>query len=506
MYYKVSRDPIYTEIYLYPLEVLIVDTKPVQRLRFLSQLAGAESVYPGATHTRLSHSMGTMHIAGLYASHLFPNDLKRERILRLAGLLHDIGHGPYSHQFDDVVYSRAGFEQGHDTYRKRILLEYYPKALVERYENIRDNNLKKAIDEELKEIIGENVELLEAFDSLMREINDVFEGEKRGSLDFNIIQGPLGADRLDFVLRDSYFAGTRHFGTGSLERIIRGSLIVEGERLAYSLKVIDDIYTTLFSRFMMYKNVYFHKTARAADLMIQEILKFAYGPLELRKRLEQINDFLELTDNRLLDEIEIRFDQMVKKLSMRLKENEELTKEKVLAGDLNVELSSDEYDLLMAYINVQRFRIRDLWKLVMEISFSTTGVDPSVVSGSVAIDALTKMKLKLEVAQEQAEEDDKKLLIELLANFDELFRIDTPYKLSLAHPQEFLSSSVYLFDDKRGDVLSFEDFERRYPAYHLISSNLIQIVRIYCTRDVRWLLRKYKIIPEESRINITTRW
>ena len=72
MYFKVSRDPVYTEIYLYPLEILFMDTRPVQRLKFLSQLAGAESVYPGATHTRLSHSMGTMHIAGMYATHLFP--------------------------------------------------------------------------------------------------------------------------------------------------------------------------------------------------------------------------------------------------------------------------------------------------------------------------------------------------------------------------------------------------------------------------------------------------
>ncbi|WP_290666888.1 HD domain-containing protein [Kosmotoga sp.] len=506
MYFKVSRDPIYTEIYLYPLEILFMDTRPVQRLKFLSQLAGAESVYPGATHTRLSHSMGTMHIAGMYATHLFPGDPGKGRILRLAGLLHDIGHGPYSHQFDDVVYAKAGFKHGHDTYRKRILLEYYPNILQEHYENIKDEKLREAIDAELKTITGEKTEFIEAIRILLEKINEVFEGESEGSLDFNIIQGPLGADRMDFVLRDSYFAGTRYFGTGSPERIIRGAMIVEGNKLAYSLKVIDDIYTTLFSRFMMYKNVYFHKTARAADLMIQDILRFSYNPLNLPGRLEQVSDFLQLTDTMLLDEIEIRFNDLIKKLATKIKDNEDHVRKLLLSGEMNSELSPDEKDLLMAYMNVERFRERDLWKLIMEISFSTTGVDPSVVSGSVAQDALSKMKQKLKDAKEKAEDADKKILHELLTDFDRLFRIDTPYKLSLAHPDEFLSSNVYLFDDKQEDILSFEHFEKRYPAYHLISNNLIQIVRIYCVKDIRWLLRRYQIIPEVSRISITTRW
>lgn len=103
MFKKVSRDPVHSEIYLYPLEILVADTKVVQRLRFLSQLAGATMVYPGATHTRFAHSLGTMHIAGIYARNLF-DDHSRIRLIRLAALLHDVGHGPFSHQFDDVVF------------------------------------------------------------------------------------------------------------------------------------------------------------------------------------------------------------------------------------------------------------------------------------------------------------------------------------------------------------------------------------------------------------------
>ena len=70
---KVSRDPIHSEVFLYPLEIITVDTPPVQRLRFLSQLAGATIVYPGATHTRFAHSLGTMHIAGQMFSNIVKN-------------------------------------------------------------------------------------------------------------------------------------------------------------------------------------------------------------------------------------------------------------------------------------------------------------------------------------------------------------------------------------------------------------------------------------------------
>lgn len=152
MYYKVSRDPIHSEIFLYPLEILAVDTRPVQRLRYLSQLVGAELVYPGATHTRFAHSLGVMHICGLYGSRLFEDQSKR-RIVRLAGLLHDVGHGPFSHQFDDVVYAKMGLKDGHDEYRKRILLELMPYEMMKSYKKISDPRMKMAIREDLSETL-----------------------------------------------------------------------------------------------------------------------------------------------------------------------------------------------------------------------------------------------------------------------------------------------------------------------------------------------------------------
>ncbi len=499
MYYKVSRDPIHSEIFMYPLEILCSDTKATQRLRYLSQLAGAEYVYPGATHTRFAHSLGTMHLAGLYGEHLYPGNRAKIRVLRLAGLLHDIGHGPFSHQFDDVVYKRLEYADGHDEYREKLLFEYFPKALAQKFEESSDQ-LKKAVLEDLENTIGvlsNNLE--ENFMQLMLEIDKIYKGEENGSVDFGIVQGPLGADRLDFVLRDSYYAGTRGFGTGSVDRLIRNSKIVKKDGidiLAYDIKVVDEIYAILFGRFMMYKNVYFHKTSRAADLMIQELLDLAYKSLKLDERVEKMSEFLDLTDQTILNEITYKFKELVKEYG-----DTEKTAQALL--NYEYELEPLELDIVMAYEIVERLKSRDLWKVIFETPFSIEGVDPSLVSQGIAVDVLQKIKLKIEKAIQVADEQDKRILANLLNNFEEVFKIDTPYKLTIVHPEEFLKSNIFI--SSRNQIMSFEDYVKKFPAYNFLKNNLIQIVRIYATKDVRDLIDKYKLLPD-TFVSVTTRW
>lgn len=486
---------------MYPLEILASDTKAMQRLRYLSQLVGSEYVYPCATHTRFAHSLGVMHISGMYAKHLFGEESK-VRILRLAGLLHDIGHGPFSHQFDEVVYKNMGLEDGHDEYRNKILLEYMPGAMVKVFERAPEK-LKNAVLEDVEFVLGENTNLYDDFKKIIEKVIEVYEGELEGTIDFAIIQGPLGADRMDFVLRDSYFAGTRGFGTGSLDRLIRNSMITEKDgkkHLAYNIKVIDEIYTTLFGRFMMYKNVYFHKTSRAADLMIQELLELSYKPLKLKERVKNLETFMELTDQRIINEIEIYFKEIVDEYNISSFEE---TKEKIL--NYEIDLQPMELDIVMAYEIVERLRNRNFWKTILETPFSVEGIDPFVASQGFAMDILQKIRLKLEKAIESAEEKDKNELVRILSNFDEIFKVDTPYKLSLVHPDEFLKSNIYIYDYWKDSVLSFDEYVREYPAYKLMSSNLIQIVRVYVTEDIRSLLEMYSIIPKVD-MSLTTRW
>jgi len=484
LYHKVSRDPVHGEIKLMPLEILIVDTLPVQRLRFLSQLAGAEFVYPGATHTRFLHSLGTMHICGMYAQHLFKDPLKFT-LLRLAGLLHDVGHGPYSHQFDEVIFKeKLGITEGHDEYRKRIILEILPEEVDRRLKRIEDERVLEGIRSQLQVLGLSDSNIVESVFQLLKDVVEIYESETIGSVEFNIVQGPLGADRLDFVLRDSYFSGTRHFGTGALDRIVNHALIKDGN-LLYNTKVIDDIYTVLFGRFMMYKNVYFHKTSRAVDLMIQRILRKAYRILKLEERVKDLKDFLMLTDHGIFIEILHEASKLVEK--------EELTPE--------------EEELMEAFETLHRLIRRDLWKLLIERPFTTRGIDPAVVSQGVAEDILNRMKKRIRevLTKKELPEQDRLKLIELLEKFEDFFVVDTPYKLTLAHPEEFTVNKVLLYDGKNDEVLSFEEFEAKNPAYRLLSNNLIQLVRVYTVEDVRGLLEKYNIVVETD-VELTTRW
>lgn len=476
-----SRDPLYSEIFLYPLEILAIDTPVVQRLRMLSQLAGAQMSYPGATHTRFLHSLGVMHVSGMYAAHLFGENSPQFKLCRLAGLLHDVGHGPFSHQFDDVVFSSLGYREGHDQFRERLLLEKLPEYMKMKFDSSAET-FKKYVMEEIELVFGNIPE--EPFKALMEKVNDIFTGEKIGEPLFNVVQGPLGADRMDFVIRDAYFSGVRHYGTVPMNRIVRNSLITsrdERKVLAYNLKVVDDIYTVLFGRFMMYKNVYFHKTSRAADMMIQELLKNAMEPLNFARCLEDLDCFLQLSDNLVFEGMNLLYQQGIK------------------SGNLSKNVR-DAHEI------IQRLKRRDLWKLVIEIPFSATGIDPSTISKSLGDETLKKMKERLKnlIDNSKINEKDLEAAKALLKNFDEIFVVDTPYKLTLVHPDEFLSNRVYI-QDNDGKVMTFEEFEHKYPTYKLMSGNMLQLVRIYMKNDIRDLIYRYDLIPKES-IETTTRW
>jgi len=512
MYYKVSKDPIYSEIFLYPLEIVTCDTKIVQRLRNLSQLVGAGWVYPGANHTRFEHSLGVMHVAGLYASRLFDNS-SRTRIIRLAGLLHDIAHGPFSHQFDDTIYKSLGFVEGHDEFRKLLILKKLPSEIVERIKKVKDERLISALKEDLKLTLGHsNGDLKKDIEDLCSKINKVFEGEKAGSIDFNIVQGPLGADRLDFVLRDSYHSGVKNYSTVALDRIVRNSYIRKygnEDILCYDIKVIDDIYSFLFGRFMMYKNVYFHKTSRAVDLMIQELLRLVDEPLNLKKLVLDFNSFEELTDGYIVNTIINEFNKIIDEKAKDAGVEVESVKKKILCEEPNdLNLTKKEISIIKAYKLLDKISKRDLWKMILELPFTITGVDPSTVAESVGENAIKKMKEKLKaiLKNSKIEEDDLEVLQRIFKHFEKLFRIDTPYKLTLFHLSEFDSTKVFLYDSKNDKVYRFSDFENKYPSYRLTLNNLIQLVRIYVTEDVRGIFRKYSLIPENSEINTTTRW
>ncbi|WP_424358370.1 HD domain-containing protein [Methanocella sp. MCL-LM] len=247
-YYKIIRDPIYGYIGLTHDEVRLMNTPVFQRLRRIKQLGDAYLVYPGACHTRFEHSLGVLHVAGLMAEKLglSPEDTE---IVRMAALLHDIGHGPMSHSFESVINSmnKASGE------KQKVDHELIGQIIIE-------------ADPEIQEIIGDKrhqvVELLK---------------EKKDTVKKQIISGNVDADRLDYLRRDSYHIGVA-YGHYDLERILYTiKPIRKGAKSFFAIheKGKDALENFRMARYLMYTQVYFHHVKLIAEKMMQRAVEIA---------------------------------------------------------------------------------------------------------------------------------------------------------------------------------------------------------------------------------------
>ena len=185
------RDPVHGFIERSREEEKIIDTVCFQRLRGIKQLAMAHLVYPGAMHTRFDHSIGVMHVAGRLAQKLV-DDQERRDTIRLAALLHDIGHGPFSHVSEEVLSKYAIAESGGDGIHEQI-----SRVIIEN-------------DKGLSDILGRDE---------IKNIVGLHAGTSGEAIDQEIISGALDADKQDYLLRDSYFCGVK-YGVFDLERLI----------------------------------------------------------------------------------------------------------------------------------------------------------------------------------------------------------------------------------------------------------------------------------------------
>ena len=173
-------DPIHDFIRVYEHELSVIDNPIFQRLRRIRQLSGAHLTYPAAQHTRFEHSLGVMHIASQAGHALYEKGIVTTddiEILRLSGLLHDIGHGPFSHLFEEIIQEK---KISHEDFGKEIILKY----------NIGDDLSKNGFNKKLiaKVAFG---------DSKFQYLNE-------------IVSGALSADMMDYLQRDGYFTGAEH--------------------------------------------------------------------------------------------------------------------------------------------------------------------------------------------------------------------------------------------------------------------------------------------------------
>ncbi len=247
---KEVRDPVHGYIYRSTIEEKIIDTRVFQRLRRIKQLAMANLIYPGANHTRFDHSLGTMHIAGEMAKKIGLSRLGKDEngycTVRVTALLHDIGHGPFSHVSEE-------------------LLGYFNK---DRFNGSDRNTIHEVIT---RDIIEKNEELTSIISGQqINEIIQLLQKNDTGRQERDIISGPLDADKLDYLLRDSYFTGVK-YGVFDLPRIIntlQQLSLRDGTQLCIHKDGLYALEQFFMAKYHMTKQVYHHKGRHITDAMI----------------------------------------------------------------------------------------------------------------------------------------------------------------------------------------------------------------------------------------------
>lgn len=247
---KKIRDPIHNYIILDDLEIELLDTPIMQRLRRIKQLGMANIVYPGANHTRFEHSLGVYWLAKQCCKALDFGDNETETIC-IAGLLHDIGHGPFSHLTEEI--------------------KDFPS-----HKSISTDLIKWSVISDV----------LSKYEINVSKVSDLIEGK---GIYGSLISSELDVDRMDYLVRDAHYSGVSiGVDLGRLTATIgfsEGKLVVKenGLQAAESL---------LISRFMIYPTVYFHHTARIAEMMLVKAVEYAILEKTLdHKELQRMDDY-----------------------------------------------------------------------------------------------------------------------------------------------------------------------------------------------------------------------
>lgn len=254
---KIINDPVYGFITLaHPLVLEIIAHPYYQRLRRIHQMAFAHLVYPGAVHSRLHHSLGAYHLMGCALSELKSKGVEisedEELGSKLAILLHDVGHGPYSHALESELIPGCHHES--------ISL-----LIMDRLNSEFEGKLSTAIS--------------------------IFKNEHPKSFLHQLVSGQLDVDRMDYLSRDSFFTGVAE-GVISYDRILK-MLVVKDGNLMIEEKGIYSIEKFLVARRLMYWQVYLHKTVLSAEMLLVKIIARAKDLIKLGQNIQAATPALD---------------------------------------------------------------------------------------------------------------------------------------------------------------------------------------------------------------------
>lgn len=241
-YTRVFRDPLYGNIPVrYKIIWDLIDTREVQRLRRIRQLSGVAMVFHTAEHSRFGHALGTYHIANRVVNEvkdLNENLTEYEKLVFLiSALLHDVGHGPFSHAFEHV------FELKHELITCEMI----------------ESN-KTEINK-----------VLSRYPGLAEDVSGVIKHSGKYQLIESLISSQLDVDRLDYLNRDAHFTGAT-YGVVDVDRLIRIMRVVDG-KVCYKDKGVHAIENYLMSRYHMYWQIYYHPVARSYEIILESIYK-----------------------------------------------------------------------------------------------------------------------------------------------------------------------------------------------------------------------------------------
>ncbi len=277
----------------------LLDTPWMQRLRRIYQLQSARWVYPSAEHSRFQHSLGAMHLAGRFARHLYPS-LKAlvpdcpsanfiEELLRVAALLHDIGHGPFGHFFDDNYLDQFGLT--HEKVGQHIIRKDFTEIIRSIRRSPSGDFAKsdpKLNSEHIAFLIGKGT---------------TANSKQPRWLVFlqPMLSGIYTVDNLDYVLRDAYMCGVST-GAIDIDRLLYYTFFTD-KGLTLHKAGLSALNMFLNARLYMYTNVYYHRTTRAIDEHLKELFKDTMEHLFPYNPLDNLSGYLELTDWSLLETV-----------------------------------------------------------------------------------------------------------------------------------------------------------------------------------------------------------
>ena len=269
------NDPIHGFIGLTELESKVINSMPYQRLRRIKQLSGGHFVYPAAEHTRFGHCIGAMYLAGLTGKKLLgPMNLGEKTLqeVRIAGLLHDMGHGPFSHVFEESLIERRGWN--HEDVTEWIIRESEVGDLLE------DGGISK-----------------NRIANLVRGRRET----KNDSVVSSIVAGQVDADKMDYLIRDSFYCGV-NYGLVDIHRLINSLEVSDDLTLEFDIAARGALEAFLVARYEMFLNVYYHKTVRSVEVMLVKLMNAADSVLGLTS-FSTPEEFLELDDMSLISRI-----------------------------------------------------------------------------------------------------------------------------------------------------------------------------------------------------------